>query len=596
MLKWCIKHLQIVQKNSFKEQLPKAYFNLGVAYQSMDQYDKSLEAFKASLSSGKTSGNKKLDANANLHISAIYKVQGNLTMAKKYQNNSFDLLAQIDFENLTNRQMADSQANLGILLVKQKKYSPAKAAYLNAIKFYDRLRDKQNMIIVMNSIGILEEAIAQNDSASSYYRKGIAIAASIGDSSAAVSLFINYGNFLTRLGKFSDAKILLNKGISLAGKSGSTDEQIRGMQLMSELLYKQGNYREAFNYLSRSTRFFDSISGIRNQQSVAALGAKYDMELKEAKLQNNHQESFSKLFSFMQSSTGIYFLVILAIIVGILPAIYYLRNKNKDKDKDKDKDRDKIAGLLNEKNREIEKLEDELKVLNVTKDKFFSVIANDLRNPFTAVLGFADILKEDYENIDEKDKILYIRAIHSSSFNIYELLKNLLDWSRTQTGTLECKPTLIDMSQLTEQNVQLFASYAHNKDIQLGFEILGEAVTYADRSMVSTVIRNLLNNAIKFTNKGGEVYVTVKDVDNMSEFSVTDTGTGIAESDLEKLFQLGHSNRSKGTADESGTGLGLILCKEFISMNKGTIRAESAPGKGSRFTISLPVRSPESVQ
>jgi signal transduction histidine kinase len=152
------------------------------------------------------------------------------------------------------------------------------------------------------------------------------------------------------------------------------------------------------------------------------------------------------------------------------------------------------------------------------------------------------------------------------------------------------------MSQLTEQNVQLFASYAHNKDIRLNYEITGEAVTYADRNMVSTVIRNLLNNAIKFTNKGGEVHVSLKDVDHRSELSITDTGLGIAENDLKELFQLGGSKRAKGTADESGTGLGLILCKEFISMNKGTIRAESAPGKGSRFTISLPVRSPESVQ
>lgn len=515
-------------------------------------------------------------------LARVYEIEGNTDLAIENLTKAFNLFKQLKDE----KGMADCQSNLGLLLVKKKKYSPAKDAYVHAIEFYDNLRDKKSMIEAMNNIGILEEAIAQNDSASRYYHKGITLAAELGDSSAAINLFINQGNLLLRLGKFSEAKILLNKGIGLALESGSGDEQIRGMQTMANLLYKQGNYKDAFNYLKRTSHLSDSISGIRNKQFIAAMAAKKELEIKEAKIQSNQQESLSESKSILHGSGSIFLLVILAILTGLLSAIYYLRNKNKNK----------TASQLNDKNLEIEKLENKLKVINLAKDKIFSIITNDLRKPFTTILGFANILKEDFENIDEKERIHYIRAIHSSLFNIYELLKNLLDWSRTQTGTLECNPAMIDLHQLTEQNVQLFTNYARNKDIQLGFDISGEAVIYADRNMVSTVIRNLLNNAIKFTNRGGEVHITIKDVDHGAELSITDTGTGIAENNLEKLFQLGHSILSKGTADESGTGLGLILCKEYISMNHGTIHAESSPGKGSRFIISLPVRSPESVQ
>lgn len=516
-----------------------------------------------------------------ISIAKAYETEGNIDSVIAYYTQAFDLFTQLKNE----RGMADCQANRGIFLLKQKKYSPAKAAYNFANRYYDRLGDKQSMIGVMKNIGILEEMIAQDDSASLYYRKGIALAAQLSDSSLAVSLLINQGNHFVKLGKYAEAKSSLNKGILLARKSGLPDEEVRGMQIKADLLYKQGNPKDAFNYLKLTARFSDSISTVKHEQSVAALEAEYGKASQEAKFLNAQKEDLPNSNSFIIGPWLIGFLIILAIITGILSTLFYTRKISKEKSESQ----------LTEKNLIIEKLENELKILNHARDKIFSVITNDLRKPFTKVLGFADVLKEDYENIDEKDRILYVRAIHSASFNIYELLKNLLDWSRSQTKNQECHPALIDINQMMDQNVQLFESYARNKNIQLGFDISGEAVIYADRNMVSSVIRNLLNNAIKFTNKGGEVHITVKDVGHRSELSVTDTGTGITENDLKMLFQPGQLNKSKGTADETGTGLGLMLCKEFVTMNNGTIRAESSPGKGSRFTISLPARSPETV-
>jgi signal transduction histidine kinase len=473
----------------------------------------------------------------------------------------------------------DSLVNLGKMQVSQKQFSPAKTTYLKAIKYYKQLGAENKLIAVMNNIGLLEEEIKQTDSAMRYYRFGLAMAYELNDSTAAIGVMLNTANLLTKLNKYSEAKSILNKFIRISQRQGLTNELIRGRQLMANLLYEQGNYKDAYTYLLHSSGYSDSISIVSNKQLIDSLEEKFEVEIQKVNIKGNQQENSSKSFSL----GTLCFLIILAILIGMLATFFYIRNKNKDK----------IAILIDETKYQIENRDAELQSINATKDKFLSIIAQDLRNPFTAILGFADILKEEYGTLDEKEKMLYIRAIHSSSFNIYELLKNLYDWSRYQAGTIEVKPSAIDLSEMAEQHVQLFASYAQNKDIQLSIDTQGQPIALADRNMVSAIIRNLLNNAIKFTNKGGEVHVNIQSADSKVELSVTDIGVGISEENLKNLFNLNEAVRSKGTADESGTGLGLILCKKFVTMNHGTIRAESAPGKGSRFTITLPLNSPE---
>jgi len=494
------------------------------------------------------------------------------------------ILISFNFNAFPNSQ-ADSLVKLGQLQFKQKKYSPAKATFLKAIKHYNEIGEEIELISVMNSIGLLEEEIKQNDSAMRYYRLGLSHAREIPDSSVAIDVIMNTANLLIKLKKFSEAKSLLNKGIRISGKAGMTDNVIRGKKLMAELLYRQGNYKDAYNNLLLSARYSDSISVIRYKKLMNEMAIRNEQGVKKTKTLEN-QQSLSRPFSLIQGYGSTCLIVIIAILMVTLFTIYYIRNKNKDN----------VANLLFESNRHSEQQDTELRLISATKDKFFSIIAQDLRTPFTTILGFADILKEEYGTLEEKEKMLYIRAIHSSSFNIYELLKNLHDWTRLQSGTLESKPAAIDLAETAEQHIQLFTSYAQNKDIHLSIESQGHPLAFADRNMVSAIIRNLLNNAIKFTNKGGEVHLNIQSLDNKIELSMTDTGIGMSEENLKKLFSLDEGFRSKGTADETGTGLGLILCKKFAAMNHGSIRAESAPGKGSRFTVSFPANIPEKTQ
>jgi two-component system sensor histidine kinase/response regulator len=234
----------------------------------------------------------------------------------------------------------------------------------------------------------------------------------------------------------------------------------------------------------------------------------------------------------------------------------------------------------------------ELKELNATKDKFFSIIAHDLKNPFNTLLGFSELL---ITNINEYDKNRigeFINIIFQTSKNAYMLLENLLEWSRSQTGRLEMTPSDIEIAELVDDNIDLIYNNASNKKLELNNRIDKKVKAYADSNMTNTIIRNLLSNAIKYTATGGKIEITSKIENNYVEVTVSDTGVGIKEENIGKLFRIDENFSTKGTNDETGTGLGLILCKEFVKKNGGDIWVTSKLGKGSNFTFKLPAQKP----
>jgi two-component system sensor histidine kinase/response regulator len=231
----------------------------------------------------------------------------------------------------------------------------------------------------------------------------------------------------------------------------------------------------------------------------------------------------------------------------------------------------------------------QLKDLNATKDKFFSIIAHDLKNPFNTLMGFTELL---LDNLDDytKDKLReFIGILHDTSKQSYALLENLLEWSRSQTGRIQLKKEILSIHDIAEDNINLLMNQAAKKRIQLGNDIIPSERVYADANMIRTVIRNLISNAIKYTRENGKITLSSKKIENMLEVYIKDTGLGIKPENKEKLFRIDQNYTTRGTADEGGTGLGLILCREFINKNGGEIRVESVYGEGSTFIFSLPV-------
>jgi two-component system, sensor histidine kinase and response regulator len=237
---------------------------------------------------------------------------------------------------------------------------------------------------------------------------------------------------------------------------------------------------------------------------------------------------------------------------------------------------------------ELDKQKKELEELNATKDKFFTIIAHDLKNPFNTVIGLSELLVERYETYDSNKIKEFITQIHKFSNNAYNLLEDLLQWAKSQTGRMEVKLSKSDVFELAVENINLFKVTAQEKGVNLVFNV--DVGTYAviDKNMISTVLRNLVSNAIKFTKGGGEINIETNKIDNFIEVSVSDTGVGMSEENRRKIFEIDNNISTLGTNDEVGTGLGLIIVREFVEKNRGAIKVDSTEGVGSRFSFQIP--------
>jgi signal transduction histidine kinase len=230
---------------------------------------------------------------------------------------------------------------------------------------------------------------------------------------------------------------------------------------------------------------------------------------------------------------------------------------------------------VSNRSRQIKEQNEELQKLNATKDKFFSIIAHDLKSPFNAIIGFSRILidqvrKKEYESVSR-----YAEIIHQSSNAAMSLLMNLMEWSQSQTGRMEYNPEYFDIVELINEVELLFNDVAKQKDLEITNEMPQHVPAYADYAMIGTVMRNLISNAIKFTQPGGRIVVSVQEKSEKLLVSVSDNGIGIPAEKMDKLFQIDKTYSTSGTQNEKGTGLGLILCKEFVDRNGGEIWVES---------------------
>ncbi len=234
---------------------------------------------------------------------------------------------------------------------------------------------------------------------------------------------------------------------------------------------------------------------------------------------------------------------------------------------------------------------EELKQANATKDKLFSIITHDLKNLFNALLGFSEELVNN-NNLDTEGR-QDIQVIQQTSKQGYKLLKNLLEWAKSQTGKTAFQPTELNLKAVVAVIIDFTMNNAQSKNITILSDILETTLVFADENMLNTVLKNLLSNAIKFTPANGTVAISCEEKDTEVEISISDTGIGIKPEDIDKLFKIDVSHTTIGTGKEEGTGLGLILCKELVEKNGGSIWVEGEEGKGSRFYIRLPSQQKE---
>jgi len=249
-----------------------------------------------------------------------------------------------------------------------------------------------------------------------------------------------------------------------------------------------------------------------------------------------------------------------------------------------------INEQLNEKNEQIAFQNEKLKEMNATKDRLFSIIGHDLKNPFTVLISISQMIKDQLENLDMEDLRKSLDVINNASNQGFALLDNLLDWARSQTGEIKFTPVTFELNESVRKVLVQIGSLSERKQVSIKNNIQNAEVITADQNMVQTIFRNLISNAIKFSKPGGIVVLDAMfdQTTNKTVITITDHGVGITEENRSKLFDIKTHQSTKGTMQESGTGLGLLICKEFIEKHGGNIHVYSKTGEGTRITFNLP--------
>lgn len=433
-----------------------------------------------------------------------------------------------------------------------------------AYKLLNELGMKENALVALKNIGRAWEGQKQYDKALKCYME-IVNSDSISKTTVR-NVYVDLARVYNLL-ELPDQAIHYGKLWLAAEKE---NELI--LRQMANSYALKNEWKEAFRYAQMSMDVMDSDAKEERVSQIKNLQILY--ETREIEKENTKLKMILKI-------RNLYVLALSVIIILIGLLLFLLQSKKNQQMR--------LNKILNQKNEEISTQCDHLDKLNQTKDKLFSIIAHDLRGPIGSTYTFLDLLIMSESDFTKKELIENLILVKDSSNATFKLLENLLTWARTQRGEIVFNPLQSNLFNLIQSNIDLFASNAESKNIKIVNEIDEDLIFEFDREMINIVIRNLISNAVKYTRKEGLITISTNEIDDEIEISVKDTGIGMNRETSDKLF-VADLNRTvkEGTKGEKGTGLGLILCMEFIGKHQGIIWAESEPKKGSTFKITLP--------
>lgn len=476
---------------------------------------------------------------------------------------------------------AEAHFNLGALYTRQNKLTKALEKYKQSLALWRSEQNAANEANTLNAIGNLYSLMKNEEKALANHVVALEIRQRLSDKAALAESYNNIGTLYYQQKNLERA--VANVDLALAAAQASQDqEQMRkSYDLLSLCLRDAGDFREALRYRELFVEMTDFIQRDMNQQKLVDAQTGYQIDKKQneiQKLESIRKARERELAAERRTKIILYALVGLAAVVLVLILyLYFLKRRtNKILQVAHDTVRDQNVQLTD---------------LNATKDKFFSIISHDLKGPLNSLTSFSGLLINHTDSLSKDEIKMLAKDLDKSLKNLFALLENLLEWSRSQTGNIEFKPEPFDLIALLQQNKDLLGTQAQNKNISLVLNSADQLQIDAHRHSINTVVRNLISNAIKFTPQGGTITLSTEVKESSLIVSVRDTGVGMPKEVLEKLFRIDTKHTTKGTAEEKGTGLGLILCKDFIEKNGGKIWVTSEVGKGSTFSFQLPYRT-----
>lgn len=604
---------------------------LGNTYLSIDDYPEALRRYLLALKIRHSYGKDEDIARTMVNIALVYRRLGLFRNAQKYLSEAKDLATNLDTKPDLKIYIYQ---NMGNVYYDQKQYTEAINAYHKALELSEQkgddlqvtrvlkniaqtyldlnkpskarntitqaikiaLRSNQNQMLadLYNTLGNIERhdnnfdlALTHYSTAKSKYKQNL-------NADGEALCLRKIGEIHSLQGRYKDAKANINQSIRIGKTVGNPYLVLLGTLALSEIEKAQGKFQNALTLYQKYVYLKDSIENAkRNEANIDAhINLELDKTKTEVKLIEAEVDALRAKVELdrerinKQKAQRNFLITVVIFLLFIALGVLYLFYQKKN-----------LARLQREKYEEEERINQKLKQYQTeleqtikTKDKLFSIVAHDLRSPFTALVGLSEILATKADEFLPSEVKEFSNHIHLSASNVLALTENLLSWSQSQTGKLTLNPAYINVSELIFKAVKVASLPAGEKGITIETNCDRSVTAFADYDTLLTIIRNLISNAIKFTPSGGKILVQALSDNQKVKINVTDTGVGISPENLKNLFKL-DGFTTKGTNSESGTGLGLMLCKEFTEANGGTIDVSSTLGKGTTFTITLPSKN-----
>ena len=464
----------------------------------------------------------------------------------------------------------EALSNLGHLYTLQGKHNEALENHKQALAIRRSIGDKKNEALSLNDIAELYKLMGNYEKALANHVVALEIRQSLRDQHAIAESYNNIGVLYFQQKNYQRAAANLQLGLKAAQDSNDQHQLLTSYEYLSRCYEFAGDYKTALKYKTEFIAINELIQGDENEHSLLETQNKYKIE----QLDNERKGKEAELVVQRRFRNFLFVVVALCLIIAVLVLYFYVLQQRSNR-------KLKIAhDQLNRQNLELQEL-------NATKDKFFSIISHDLKGPLNSLTSFSSLLINHTDSLSKEEIKMFATDFDKSLKNLFTLLENLLEWSRSQTGNIEFIPESFDIAAMLEENKELLKAQAQNKRITLKNDSPDKMLINAHKNSINTVVRNLISNAIKFTPEGGTITLKTSRQNGSVVTSIADTGVGMPQNVIDKLFRLDSKHSTKGTANEKGTGLGLILCKEFVEKNGGRLWVKSKEGEGSVFYFSL---------
>lgn len=606
-----------------EESIGKNLINIGLVYKNKSNYPKALEYFQEALKINEEIGSKSTLAGNFVNIGLLYKELGNLDEALSFYQKALIIYK----ENGYIGHIAITVGNIGTIYHEQGDYDKAMKYYRKSLEGYQEIDYKTGIATCSINIGLLFQNQKKYSKALTHYQKSLSIYKKIGDKGNIPVCLIKIASLYNYTHKYEQAISIASQALTITKEIGDLRSQAEAYYIISEAKYGLKKYKSAIKYRDLWVEVNDSIFNSEKIEALADLKTRYEtekkekqiikqsVEIKKNKLEIKRQEIEKQSQKKLRDLLIIGFA--LAIILIMIMMLLFIQKKKANallsekkleidtknkilKDKNEallatlrivekqkneiDHKNDKILSI----NKDLEEKKFYLEQANATKNKFFNIIAHDLLNPFNAILGLSNVLMENDEEFDKQERKNIIKSLANSSQFAYNLVENLLKWSRSQTGNITLSLEDWDVNVFLNEALVYVENFAKIKNIKVKTSLEDSFIVNADKDVLQTVLRNLCSNAVKFTPDGGQISISAWQTPEAVFFSVEDSGLGISKEKQDRLFDITQKVSTLGTNRERGTGLGLILCKEFIEKHEGRIWVESEVNKGSKFVFSIP--------